>query len=108
MMIRFLLDGEFSGIATEANPTISGEFAYSLTLPENLIDFELPVELPNQFDGQVSLTTSFDWTLFSIFTRVINLSATLTLDGEELLTLGPINFDLLPGGTFIFHLDRDE
>jgi hypothetical protein len=105
--ISISLTGGIEGTATEANPTISGAFDYSLTLPEDLIDIGLPIEIPNEFQGSLSIEASFDWVLFALFNSV-NLSLTLTQNGEELLPLDPITFDLLPSGTFIFYLDKQE
>lgn len=100
------LNGELSGKATFTDPTISGNFDYSLTLPEDIFDIEIPIEIPNEFEGSISIAADFEWKLFSPFTTV-NVSITLTIDGEE-KSLGPISFDFLPGGTFILWLDREE
>jgi hypothetical protein len=104
--IDISLIGGIEGTATEANPTISGgAFDFSLTLPEDLIDIGIPLEIPNEFEGSLSIDASFEWVPFELFSSV-SLSPTLTLNGEE-SQLDPITFDLLPSGTFIFYLDQD-
>ncbi|MBW1855157.1 MAG: hypothetical protein JRJ00_10850 [Deltaproteobacteria bacterium] len=104
--IDISLTGGIEGIATEANPTISGgAFNFSLTLPEDLIDIGIPLEIPNEFEGSLAIDASFEWVPFELFSSV-SLSPTLTLNGEE-SQLDPITFDLLPSGTFIFYLDQD-
>jgi hypothetical protein len=104
--IAISLIGGIKGTATEANPTISGgAFDFSLTLPEDLIDIGIPLEIPNEFEGSLAIDASFEWVPFELFSSV-SLSPTLTLNGEE-SQLDPITFDLLPSGTFIFYLDQD-
>ncbi len=105
--IEISLEGGINGTATEANPTITGKFDFSLTLPEDLLDIGLPFEIPNEFGGSLSIAASFDWVPFALFSSV-SLLPTLTLDGEEPTQLEPIPFDFLPSGTLIFYLDKQE
>jgi len=104
----FSLDGELTGTATENSPTISGEFNYHLTLPEDLFilesgRFEMPT--PDTFEGKLSIEASFNWDNWSLFLpfATAELSITHTLAEEE-LQLDPINLDFLPGGTFTLWL----
>lgn len=108
--LDFLLEGEISGTATMTNPTISGEIDYTLTLPEELLTIEIPfIEIPDEYAGSLSVMASFNWDNWNFFLpfATVNLSAALTNDGEE-IPLGPIMFDLLPNGTFILWLDREN
>jgi len=104
--VGFELNGELSDTATQAIPTISGNFEYSFTLPENI--FIIPLDLPD-IQGNALIEASFNWdnwNFFSPFTTV-DLSITLTYEGE-VTPLDPIEFDLLPGGTFILWLEKEE
>jgi hypothetical protein len=106
--IDISLTGGIDGTATAANPTISGgKFDFSLTFPEDLLDIGIPIEMPNEFGGSLSIDASFDWAPSSFFSSV-SLSPTLTLDGADPSPLDPITFDLLPSGTIIFNLDQQE
>ena len=100
--------GSLKETATMDNPDISGVFNYSLILPEDLINIDLPIpiDIPTKLEGTVSIAASFEWVLFSLFTSV-HVSISITQNGEELLALDPIDFDLLPGGTFILWLDKE-
>lgn len=107
--IEFSLQGNSSGEATVTNPTISGSFDYSLTLPQDVVNIEFPIELPDHYAGNVSLDATFNWDKWTFFTPIagIELSATLTFNGKE-HTLGPVQFDMLPSGTLVFWLDKKE
>lgn len=100
------LIGDLSGKATLADPTIAGDFTFSLTLPDDIFIIEIPIEIPNEFEGSLSTEADFNWVPFSPFTTV-NISATLRFNGEE-TKLDPIQFDFLPSGTFILWLDKEE
>jgi len=107
-VLGFSLAGDLSDTATLTNPTISGEFNYSLTIPDNIFIIEIPVEIPS-IQGSVSIEASFNWDNWNFFLpfATVELSISLTHEGEETL-LDPIEFDLLPRGTFILWLDREE
>ena len=103
--IEFSLSADFSEKATLADPTIEGEFTCVLTLPEDIIVTEIPLEIPTGFSGSLSIEALFDWAFFSPFTAV-NLSLTLTSE-EDVKTLDPIQFNFIPNGTLILWLDRE-
>lgn len=105
----FSLDGELTGTATENSPTISGEFNYLLTLPEDIFILEnglFEMTTPDTFQGKLSIEASFNWDNWNFFFpfATAELSITQTLAEEE-LQLDPINLDFLPGGTFTLWLD---
>ena len=105
--IGFSLEGDLSGRATTTNPTISGDFVYSLTLPEDIFAIEIPIEIPNN-QGSLLIDASFNWDNWNFFLpfATVELSISLTHEEEEIL-LDPISFDFLPIGTFILWLDRE-
>ncbi len=109
--LGFSLEGDISGTATLTNPTISGEFEYSLTLPDDIFTMEIPIEIPMEIDfqGSLSIEASFNWDNWNIFLpfATLELSITHTFNEEE-LQLDPITFDFIPGGTFILWLDREN
>jgi len=102
--VGFELNGELSDTATQDNPTISGNFGYSITLPENI--FIIPLDLPD-IQGNALIEVSFNWDNWNFFLpfTTVELSITLTYEEAEDIPLDPIEFDLLPRGTFIFWLD---
>lgn len=101
--IGFSLEGDLSGRATMTNPTISGDFVYSLTLPEDIFTIEIP-----NIQGSLLIDASFNWDNWNFFLpfTTVELSISLTHEEEEIL-LDPISFDFLPMGTFILWLDRE-
>jgi len=107
--LNFSLLGDLPGTATQTNPIISGNFEYSLTLPEDILDIQIPFEIPNEFEGSLSIDASFNWDNWNPFLpfTTVELSITLTHEGED-TPLDPIEFDFLPRGTFILWLDREE
>lgn len=105
----FSLNGELTGTATENSPTISGEFTYQLTLPEDMFILEKGLfEMPtlDACQGKLSIEARFNWDNWNLFLpfATAELSMTQTLAEEE-WQLDSINLDFLPAGTFTLWVD---
>jgi len=105
------LMGDFSGRATLTNPTISGSFDCTITLPiDDIFEIEIPFEIPNEIEGSLSIEASFNWDNWNLFLPFAGVNLTITPNltyEEEVISIDPISisFDLLPRGTFILWLD---
>lgn len=105
----FSLNGELTGTATENSPTISGEFTYHLTLPEDMFILETGLfEMPtlDACEGKLSMEAHFNWDNWNLFLpfATAELSMTQTLAEEE-WQLDPVTIDFLPVGTFALWVD---
>ena len=102
---NFSLKGNLSEKATVTNPTTQGEFHYSFTLLEEILDIESPFEIPEKRECGLFIKALFDWSPYLSFTTV-NLSTIITLEGKE-IEMDQTQIDFIPNGTFILWFDKE-
>ena len=82
-----------------------GEFHYSFTLPEEILDIKIPFEIPEKRECGLFIKVLFDWSPYLSFTTV-NLSTIITLEGKE-IEMDQTQINFIPNGTFIVWFDKE-